>query len=204
LNINIETFNQWALDDRDKSMQDGHTESVEKMLKYIKTETNILNKKFSFIDLGCGNGWVVRKIKKNKNCIDVLGIDGSKNMINKAKNRGTENFILSDIQKFRFKKKYNIIFSMETFYYLSNPKEIIDNIIQNGLKRNGICIIGIDHYLENKSTLNWDKEYNLKLNSMSILEWKTLFKQSNFKKIKLFTVNKKENWNGTLIIAAQK
>ena len=36
------------------------------------------------------------------------------------------------------------------------------------LKHNGIFILGIDHYLENTESLNWDKEFNLSLNTLSI------------------------------------
>ena len=82
--------------------------------------------------------------------------------------------------------------------------DCLDNINKNALNNKGICIIGIDHYIENKSTLDWDKEYNLDLNSKSILEWEELFKNSKFRNVKSFTVNKKENWNGTLIIVAEK
>ena len=204
MNINIKTFDEWALDGRDESMQKGHKKSVQKMFEYIEKKTNILNRPFSFMDLGCGNGWVVRKVKKNKNCIYAIGVDGAKNMIDKAKKENIGNFILEDIQNLKFKEKYDIIFSMETFYYFSNPKKIIDNINKNALNNKGICIIGIDHYIENKSTLDWDKEYNLDLNSKSILEWEELFKNSKFRNVKSFTVNKKENWNGTLIIVAEK
>ena len=38
-----------------------------------------------FIDAGCGNGWVVRKVSNNRNCLKAIGIDGSKKMIEKAK-----------------------------------------------------------------------------------------------------------------------
>ena len=146
----------------------------------------------------------IRKVKKNKNCIYATGVDGAKNMIDKAKKENIGNFILEDIQNLKFKEKYDIIFSMETFYYFSNPKKIIKNINENALNNKGICIIGIDHYIENESTLNWDEEYNLNLNSKSISEWEELFKNSKFRNVKSFTVNKKENWNGTLIIVAEK
>ena len=31
--------------------------------------------------------------------------------------------------------------------------------------------MGIDHYLENEASLNWDKEFNLSLNTLSIKDW---------------------------------
>ena len=50
----------------------------------IEFSTKKLNN-FIFLDAGCGNGWVVRKVSKLKNCTKAIGIDGSKKMIEKAK-----------------------------------------------------------------------------------------------------------------------
>ena len=52
---------------------------------------------FSFIDLGCGNGWTISKLRENNKCYQAIGIDGAKNLILKANihNKGT--FIKSDI-----------------------------------------------------------------------------------------------------------
>ena len=72
------------------------------------------------------------------------------------------------------------------------------------LNDKGILIIGIDHYLENKESLNWDKEYNLYTNTLSKDEWLNIFKNEHFSNIKLEVFNKKDNWGGTLIIFAQK
>ena len=60
-NININTFNNWALVGKDEGMEKGHAPAVNQMLKIINAKTTILNQKFNFLDIGCGNGWVVRK-----------------------------------------------------------------------------------------------------------------------------------------------
>ena len=41
MNINIKTFDEWALDGRDESMEKGHKKSVQKMFEYIEKKTNI-------------------------------------------------------------------------------------------------------------------------------------------------------------------
>ena len=43
------------------------------------------------------------------------------------------------------------------------------------MNEDGILIIGIDHYLENTPSLNWDKEYNISTNTLSIKDWKSFF-----------------------------
>ena len=62
----IKTFNEWAYVGKDLGMEKNHLPSVSKMLDLIPN--HILSKNFSFIDIGCGNGWVVRKIRSKENC----------------------------------------------------------------------------------------------------------------------------------------
>ena len=204
MNINIETFNHWATLNKDESMERGHSSSVDEMFEILKKNTILLELPFSFIDIGCGNGWVIRRILENPLCNYALGIDGAKYMIKKADNYKIGNFIHTNIEDFKFKNKFDIIFSMETFYYLDKIDLVIKNIYNNGLKKNGSVIIGIDHYRENKSTLNWDKEYNLKIKTLSIQGWYNKFSKYNFSKLRTYQYGAKDNWMGTLIIYAQK
>ena len=46
--------------------------------------------KFSAIDIGCGNGWVVRLLKDHPLCYSAEGIDGAEAMIAKAKEIDSE------------------------------------------------------------------------------------------------------------------
>ena len=70
----IEIFSQWALTGKDKGMEKNHALPVKEMLEFSIEKLN----NFSFVDAGCGNGWVVRNVSKFKNCIEAIGIDGSK------------------------------------------------------------------------------------------------------------------------------
>ena len=204
MNINIKTFNNWAIQNKDKGMEKGHTSSVNKMFEIISSESFLIKKSFNFLDLGCGNGWVVRKVLNNKNCKYALGIDGAPEMIKKAKRIDKKgDYINTDIEYWNFNKSYDIIFSMETFYYFSNLDSIL-NKTYNNLNKNGMIIIGIDHYLENKPSLSWDKEFNLSLNTLSIDDWVSKFKINGFKNVQYIVHDKKEDWNGTLILYAKK
>ena len=203
MNQNITTFNEWAKLDKDKLMQNGHSLAVNEMFNLIKNKSNIFDSKFSFIDLGCGNGWTVREILRYDNCNKAIGIDGSLEMIKKSKEHKRGTFINCDIEKYQFTSKYDIVFSMETFYYFNNINKVIENIYNFGLKKNGICIIGIDHYRENYSTLNWNKKYNLSTTTLSIKQWEKKFTDEGFKKISTNIFGAKKSWNGTLILLNQ-
>jgi len=72
-------FNSWAKAGRAEEMEEGHGVTVGKFLGSIS-----FKKPFSFLDIGCGNGWVVRKIAQLSKCKKAVGIDKSKNMIKRA------------------------------------------------------------------------------------------------------------------------
>ena len=67
-----------------------------------------------------------------------------------------------------------------------------------------MLIIGIDHYAENKDSLNWGDKFNLDITTLSIETWLSLFESAGFKKNNFQQVEGKESWAGTLIIAANK
>ena len=91
-----ETFDKWALIGKADLMEREHTKAVLKFLKTISFE-----KPFTFLDVGCGNGWVVRKIAEKKSCKKAIGIDKSKNMIKKSRHKKKfykEHYLQADIQ----------------------------------------------------------------------------------------------------------
>ena len=75
-------FSEWALKGKDEGMERGHAASVQEMLQLAKIPRN---NPYTAIDVGCGNGWVCRKIADDPMCQKVEGVDGSATMIEKAK-----------------------------------------------------------------------------------------------------------------------
>ena len=80
------TFDEWAQNGRAELMEAEHGKNVSKFLDSIK-----FDEPFSFLDVGCGNGWVVRKIARESNCKKAIGIDKSKKMIIQAKKKTDSN-----------------------------------------------------------------------------------------------------------------
>jgi len=204
MKINIKTFNDWAIKDKDVAMQKGHSNAVDYMFELIGKKSNVFNESFSFLDIGCGNGWVVRKVSELKNCKLAEGVDGAPEMIKKAKKQdNNNNYYIEDIEYWTPSKKYDIIFSMEVFYYFNNPSKIINNL-KEYLNPNGILIIGIDHYLENTPSLNWDKEYNISTNTFSVYDWKSFLIKASLENVSIFKYAATKDWEGTLILLGNK
>ena len=104
-----------------------------------------IDNRFTFIDSGCGNGWVVRIVGDHPLCNKAIGVDGSKSMIEKAIAVDKKNtYEYEDLIDWIPDEKVDIVFSMEVFYYVKNPIKLIDHVVKNWLKPTGRVIIGSD------------------------------------------------------------
>ncbi len=200
------TFDKWAKNGRAELMEKEHGRNVSQFLSKIT-----FDKPFSFLDVGCGNGWVVRKMAQQKNCKKAIGIDKSKKMIqialdNKLSNK--EDYFVEDIQSWRYKGKFDIIFSMESLYYVDSIENALKKIY-NLLKPDGKFYCGTDFYSDNKATSNWPDMVKLKMHLLSKKQWRDLFSNVGFKtrtkQIKDKSSRKKwKREHGTLFIIGKK
>lgn len=200
------TFDSWAKLGRSELMEKEHERTVKKFLTLVSFE-----KPFSFLDIGCGNGWVVRKIAKLGNCKKAVGIDKSKNMIKKSiskKQSHKEHYFAADIQSWSYQGKFDYVFSMESLYYVDSLELALKKIYRL-LKSGGKFFCGTDFYAENKATSHWSKTMNLPLHLHSKKEWVQLFKNADFKTktIQIKDPKNKKKWKrefGTLFLIGRK
>ena len=198
----IEVFSEWAEKGKDIGMENGHDASVNNMLDFATKNL----KKYSFIDAGCGNGWVVRNVSNFPHCSKAIGIDGSLKMIKKAKKLDKFNdYICEDLYNWMPKNKVDLVHSMEVFYYFENPNKLINHIYSNWLKTDSRLIIGIDYYFENTISHSWPDDCGVSIMKLfSENEWVEFFKKSGFKGVNSWKFGQKKNWTGTLIITGIK
>lgn len=198
-----EVFHDWALENKDLGMQKGHSHAVGEMLKFIFNKIEECGKKFSAIDVGCGNGWVVRLLKEHPLCNFAEGIDGAPAMIEKAKiiDLGG-NYSLCRLPEFKPPKKYDILHSMEFLYYLEDPKTMLKNFYQDWINAEGWAVIGIDHYQENEESLSWPKQVGVKMATLSTQQWLDAWKSAGFSNVSTWQAGEKTP--GTLVIVGQK
>lgn len=200
------TFDEWAQNGRAELMEKEHGKNVSKFLEKISFE-----KPFTFLDIGCGNGWVIRKISTNIKCKKAVGIDKSKKMIiqaKKDKKNSKEIYVHTDIESWKYSGKFDFIFSMESLYYTNSIGESLKKIFRL-LKPGGQFFCGIDFYTDNKATIKWSKMMNMQMHLHSKQEWKQFFADVGFetktRQIKELKSNKK--WKrelGTLFIIGKK
>jgi len=200
------TFDVWAQNGKAEEMETGHGKNVSKFLKTISFDTP-----FRFLDVGCGNGWVVRKIAEKDNCKKAIGIDKSKKMIIQSKKKiisNKEDFFHTDIESFEYRGKFDFIFSMESLYY-ADSIEIALMKIYKLLKPGGQFFCGTDFYTDNKSTARWSKIMKIQMHHHSKKEWKNYFQKAGFnvKTKQIKDLNSSKKWQrefGTLFIIGTK
>lgn len=200
------TVDKWAKNGRADLMEKEHGKSVIKILKTIS-----FDKPFLFLDFGCGNGWVIRRISKDPFCKKVVGIDKSKNMIIEAKKKRVNNkeeYVNTNLEDFKFNNKFDIIFSMESLYYVDSIELSLKKIYKL-LKPGGKFFCGTDFYSDNKATAKWAKMMKIQMHLHSKQEWIHFFKKTGFetrtKQVK--DLKNKKKWKrefGTLFIIGKK
>ena len=198
----INVFSDWAQNGKDEGMERHHNESVMNMIDFACSGLS----EYSFIDAGCGNGWVVRHISKDAKCNNAIGVDGSSNMINKAKRLDDKNkYFCEDLLKWIPQSKVDIVLSMEVFYYFENPGLLIEHINNNWIKSGGRLIMGVDYYQENISSHSWQKDCGISIMKLhSEKEWRVFFENAGLKDVKSWRNGQHEDWGGTLIVTGTK
>ena len=195
----IDLFSRWAETGRDEGMAIAHEPAVNEILSYIyKSQNN----PFSFIDAGCGNGWVVKKVGSNPKCINAYGVDGSRKMIEKAKsNDPNGEYFCKNLLSWVPKNKADIVHSMEVFYYFKSPLILTRHIVQNWMNPGGQLVIGMDHYVGNKESYSWSKDLNVHMTLLSDNDWLEIFQESGLNKCQVWKANRTKDSPGTLVIS---
>ena len=200
------TFDEWAQNGRAELMEVEHGKNVSKFLDTISFDES-----FSFLDVGCGNGWVVRKIASDSKCKKAIGIDKSKKMIIQAKKKivsKNEEFVHTDIESWKYRGKFDFVFSMEALYYSDSIDEALKKIFKL-LKPGGQFFCGTDFYTDNKATARWKDIMKIQMHLHSKKEWKEFFKNAGFqvKTKHIKDLKSRKKWKreyGTLFIIGTK
>lgn len=198
----VTVFGKWAESGRDEDMAAGHLPAVDHMLSVALKEL----KDFDFIDAGCGNGWVVRKVSQLGNCKKATGVDGALKMIEKAQSLDSKNnYICTDLMKWQPENPVDLVHSMEVFYYLPQPEQLISNIHTHWLKHQGRLIMGIDFYAENTVSHSWPEDCGIAgMQLFSEKEWQLFFKNAGFRDVQSWRFDTKKDWAGTLVVTGTK
>jgi trans-aconitate methyltransferase len=194
-------FSSWATTGRDEGMEKGHSAAVTEMLEVVIPK---LIQSFTAIDIGCGNGWVVRKLS-NLGASHVEGIDGAEEMVMKARKIDPHGiYHHARLPEWKPEYRFDLVHSMEFLYYLKQPQEMLTIIHDEWLENGGWLVAGVDHYQEHEQSLQWPKQLQVHMTTMTINEWKSAMQKAGFQHIKVWQTAAKEKSPGTLSMLGQK
>ena len=93
----VDVFSEWADVGKDVGMERGHAPAVIEILNAAFEEMNpsALERGFTVVDAGCGNGWVVRMLAEREDCTIAMGVDGATSMIGNALEADPDGMYLS-------------------------------------------------------------------------------------------------------------
>ena len=158
-----------------------------KNMVYSKFKNSFEN--LNLLDVGCGGGIICEPLSRLG--FKVTGIDGNKKAIEVAvnhskKNNLTINYINSNIEKQKFKEKFNIITCMEVIEHVESLEKFIISLKKN-LKPGGI-IIGstINKSLSSYVFAKFFAENVLKIVPQGTHQWR-MFVKTNYLKKELFS-----------------
>jgi len=198
-----DVFHDWALRGKDEGMERGHAQSVAEMIDFISVKSEQRGTNFSAVDVGCGNGWVVRILADIQLCQQAIGIDGAKAMIEKAKSIDSENqYIFAGLPDYSPIEKFDYVHSMEFLYYLEEPEKMLQVFYDDWLKEGGWAVIGIDHYMENEDSLSWPEHVGVNMATRTINQWEVAWKKAGFNNVEHWIAGGKEGV--TLVFVGQK
>lgn len=193
-----EVFTEWAAADRDFTMQKNHAAAVDEMLAEAFAALGTA-KGFTAIDAGCGNGWIVRRLRGSVGCLGATGVDGSAGMIAKARALDPlGRYVIADLPTWQPPARVDLVVSMEVLYYLDDPVVLLRQIATNWLKPGGYAVFGIEHYQENKPSLRWPAGIGVRMTTWPEARWLSALEEAGFTLVRTWRAAARPGKAGTL------
>jgi ubiquinone/menaquinone biosynthesis C-methylase UbiE len=177
-----EEFNKWAEAGRGDGMEQDHlpiTLPVLAKMELTPTE-NVL-------DVGCGSGWLSRRIAGVVTAGRVVGMDISDEMIRIARRNSLQNdnllFVTGEVAEIPWEPNFfTHAISVESSYYWPSPTAGAKEILRV-LRPGGSAWILINYYRDNPHCHQWGALLAVSTHLLSAEEWAGLFREAGFAQV---------------------
>jgi arsenite methyltransferase len=177
-----EEFNRWAEAGRGEGMEQDHLPIALPVLEKMRlTPAN------NVLDLGCGGGWLSRRISKLVPEGRVVGMDISDEMVRVARRTAMDHdnllFITGEVGEIPWEPNFfTHAISVESSYYWPNPAAGAKEI-HRVLKPGGTAWILINYYRDNPHSHQWGALLAVQTLLLSADEWADLFRAADFAQV---------------------
>jgi len=174
-----EEFNRWAEAGRGEGMEQDHLPITLPVLEKMRLSAND-----NVLDVGCGAGWLSRRLAKLAPEGRVVGMDISDEMIRHARRASVDfhnlMFVTGEVSEIPWQPNFfSHIISVESSYYWPDPAAGIREFFRV-LHPGGSAWILINYYKDNPHSHRWGELLAVKTNLLSAEEWAELFRRAGF------------------------
>jgi len=175
-------FNLWAEDGRAEGMERDHLPITLPVLEKMRLapEDNLL-------DVGCGAGWLSRRLASLVPQGRVVGIDVSDEMIRRARRASPDHenllFAVGEAAEIPWDANFfSHAISVESSYYWTDPAAGLRDIFRV-LREDGAAWLLINYYRDNPHCHQWTRHYAVPTHLLSAGEWSELFRDAGFRDV---------------------
>jgi SAM-dependent methyltransferase len=172
-------FNRWAEAGRGEGMEQEHLPIALPVLEKMQVAPTD-----NVLDVGCGSGWLSRRIAELVPEGRVVGMDVSDEMIRIARRNSAEQdnilYVTSEVAEIPWEANFFAhAISVESSYYWPDPAAGLKELFRV-LRLGGTAWILINYYLDNAHSHQWGKLLAIPTKLLSAEEWADLFRAAGF------------------------
>ena len=177
-----EEFNRWAEAGRGDGMEQDHLPITLPVLEKMKLAATD-----NVLDVGCGSGWLSRRIGKLVPEGRVVGMDVSDEMIRVARRASLDHdnilFMTGEVGEIPWEPNFfTHAISVESSYYWPDPAAGVQEI-RRVLRPGGGAWILINYYKDNPYCHQWGPLLAIPTHLLAAEEWVEKFRASGFSKV---------------------
>jgi ubiquinone/menaquinone biosynthesis C-methylase UbiE len=174
-----EEFNRWAESGRGDGMEQDHLRITLPVLEKMR-----LAPADNVLDVGCGSGWLSRRISKRVPEGRAVGMDISDEMVRIARRNGLDHdnilFVTGEAAEIPWESNFfHHAISVESAYYWPDPAAGLKEI-HRVLRPGGSAWILINYYRDNPYSHQWGALLAVPTHLLSAEEWADLFRGAGF------------------------
>jgi SAM-dependent methyltransferase len=172
-------FNRWAEAGRGEGMEHEHLPITLPVLEKMR-----LAAADNVLDVGCGSGWLSRRLAKLVPEGRVVGMDISDEMIRHARRAsvdfGNLMFVTGGVAEIPWQPHFfSHAISVESSYYWSDPTAGVKDVFRV-LQDGGSAWVLINYYRDNPHCHQWGELLAVPTQLLSGEEWAALFRDAGF------------------------